>query len=430
VKRISLNFRHLRAFRETAELGSVKAAAENIFLTQSAVTQAIARLEVHLGMPLFLRRHNGMFLTDAGDLFLVRVTRALNYLKQGVREALRNGERIEPQSRAKTAADEQLSHVQVRTLLALQQSTSYSTAARHLGVSQPAVYRAAGDLEDLLNLKLFEKTSIGIALTKAALRLTRLAQLALHELDLAQYELSELNGSDTTKITVGSMPLARTYILPAAVNRLGQLKPDTRIEIVEGPYDDQLQRLLRGELDLLIGALRMPLPSTDIEQETLFLTPLSVVGRAHHPLTQIAKPSLAELGRYGWVVPRQGTPARARFDQLIAAHQPSVYRGLIECSSQVVIRQLLLASDRLTFISRHQIEQEEELGLMTVIDFDLANTDRPIGITTRKDWHPTTTQNLFLAIVRNLSKALTLAAPTASPDGALQTQKSPHEAGS
>jgi LysR family transcriptional regulator of gallate degradation len=58
-------------------------------------------------------------------------------------------------------------------------------------------------------------------------------------------------------------------------------------------------------------------------------------------------------------------------------------------------------------MSRHQIKQEEECGLMTVIDFDLANTDRPIGITTRKDWHPSTTQKLFLAIVRNLSSALT-----------------------
>ncbi|WP_287421271.1 LysR family transcriptional regulator [Reinekea sp.] len=407
MKIISLNFRHLRAFKETAQLHSVKAAAENIFLTQSAVTQAIARLETYLGMPLFLRRHNGMFLTDAGDLYLIRVTRALNYLKQGVREALRSGERIHPQTRSKIAIEDQLSHVQVRTLLALLQTTSYSTAARHLGVSQPSVYRAAGDLEDLLNLRLFEKTSIGISLTKAARRLTRFAQLALRELDLAQYELGELNGTDTTKITVGSMPLARTYILPAAINRLAQLKPDIRIEIVEGPYDDQLQRLLRGELDLLIGALRIPLPSTDIEQETLFLTPLSIVGRAQHPLTQSTQPSLAELGQYGWVVPRQGTPARAMFDQLIAAQQPAVYKGLIECSSQIVIRQLLLDSNRLTFISRHQIKQEEELGLMTVIDFDLANTDRPIGITTRKDWHPSTTQKLFLAIVRNLSSALT-----------------------
>ncbi|WP_353734584.1 LysR family transcriptional regulator, partial [Reinekea sp.] len=42
MKIISLNFRHLRAFKETAQLHSVKAAAEKIFLTQSAVTQAIA----------------------------------------------------------------------------------------------------------------------------------------------------------------------------------------------------------------------------------------------------------------------------------------------------------------------------------------------------------------------------------------------------
>jgi hypothetical protein len=37
---------------------------------------------------------------------------------------------------------------------------------------------------------------------------------------------------------------------------------------------------------------------------------------------------------------------------------------------------------------------------------DMPPVDRPIGITTRKDWQPTTTQRLFITIVRSLAEAL------------------------
>ncbi|MFQ3186580.1 MAG: LysR family transcriptional regulator of gallate degradation, partial [Marinomonas primoryensis] len=49
------NLRHLRVFLAVAELKSITRASENIFLSQPAITQAIAKLEGLLGAPLFER---------------------------------------------------------------------------------------------------------------------------------------------------------------------------------------------------------------------------------------------------------------------------------------------------------------------------------------------------------------------------------------
>ncbi len=400
------SLRHLRAFSEVASGHSVSAAAERIFLSQSAVTQAIGKLESTIGTPLFLRRHNGMFPTDAGELLVARVDRCMNFLQVGTREAMRMGERNTEGLRASSHPHTQLSNAHLRALLALQEATSYSAAARAIGVSQPALYRAAGELEELLNLQLFEKTSVGISLTRAALRLARAARLAVKEIDQGLDELQQLRGIDSSSIRVGSMPLARTYILPSAINRISQLKPELRISVFEGPYDDLLHRLLHGELDCLIGALREPSPTPDIVQEPLFNTSISVVARSGHPLAHRRHLRLEDLHGYGWVVPRTGTPARTLFDQVVTGRDPDVLRGMVECSSQIVIRELLTDSDRLTFISSHQIQHEQEEGILTVLDTDLPVTERPIGLTTRKDWQPTTTQRLFLSIVRDLSKPL------------------------
>jgi DNA-binding transcriptional LysR family regulator len=60
----------LRYFRAVAEHGSVRHAAERLFVAQSAVSRQIALLEEELGVPLFERRARGMALTDAGRLLL------------------------------------------------------------------------------------------------------------------------------------------------------------------------------------------------------------------------------------------------------------------------------------------------------------------------------------------------------------------------
>ena len=61
----------LRYFREVAEHGSIRQAAERLFVAQSAVSRQIAILEAELGVQLFERRARGMELTDPGRLLLV-----------------------------------------------------------------------------------------------------------------------------------------------------------------------------------------------------------------------------------------------------------------------------------------------------------------------------------------------------------------------
>lgn len=60
----------LRYFREVARHGSLRRAAERLFVAQSAVSRQIAALEEELGVQLFERRSRGMAPTAAGRLLL------------------------------------------------------------------------------------------------------------------------------------------------------------------------------------------------------------------------------------------------------------------------------------------------------------------------------------------------------------------------
>lgn len=60
----------LKTFLQVAETGSFLAASERLFVTQSAVSLRVHRLEEQLGQPLFLRAKTGAELTPTGREFL------------------------------------------------------------------------------------------------------------------------------------------------------------------------------------------------------------------------------------------------------------------------------------------------------------------------------------------------------------------------
>lgn len=71
----------VRAFEATARCGSFTAAAREIGLTQSAISQRIGHLERRLGVTLFYRRARSIALTVEGEAWLPHVRAALDGLR-------------------------------------------------------------------------------------------------------------------------------------------------------------------------------------------------------------------------------------------------------------------------------------------------------------------------------------------------------------
>lgn len=81
-----LDLKRLRVLREVAERGSFSAAAETLFVSQSAISQQISALEREVGSPLLLRLRTGPVLTDAGTLLVAHADAAICRLEQAERE--------------------------------------------------------------------------------------------------------------------------------------------------------------------------------------------------------------------------------------------------------------------------------------------------------------------------------------------------------
>src|SRR5919106_1652029 len=71
------------AFVRVARAGSISRAAEELYVTQPALTARIQALERSLGSELFVRSRHGSRLTEAGRALLPHAERALSALRRG-----------------------------------------------------------------------------------------------------------------------------------------------------------------------------------------------------------------------------------------------------------------------------------------------------------------------------------------------------------
>ncbi|WP_028103420.1 LysR family transcriptional regulator [Pseudoduganella violaceinigra] len=78
------SFKFLIGFEAAARLGNYSRAADELCISQSAISHQIAQLEQQLGQPLFRRKGRGVELTVAGRLLLDSVGKSLEQLQNGL----------------------------------------------------------------------------------------------------------------------------------------------------------------------------------------------------------------------------------------------------------------------------------------------------------------------------------------------------------
>ncbi|AKO97449.1 Transcriptional regulator [Marinovum algicola DG 898] len=395
------NLRHMRVFLECLRSGSVSVAAQRCHMSQPAATQAIAKLEASMGAPLVLRQPQAFGATPCGALFVRRAEAALDHLQRGAREARRG-----TASRARDTAgfERNVTPAQIRALIAIAGSGSFTVAARRLGLSQPTVHRAARALEQVAGVPFFKSTVAGVELTAAAQAFTLGAKLAQAEIRQGMEEIGRELGEDRGIFLLGSLPLARTAIVPRATHAMVSRFAGVQVRVIDGRYHELLRSLREGDLDCLIGALRHPLPADDVVQEELFQDRLAVVARPGHPLAGRTRVTLDEALAYPWVASPKDTPAGQYVFETLRIHERDRTPVRVVSSSLVMLRGILAQGDYVSIVSRHQVSVEIGAGLLTALDIPLAGSGRAIGLTHRRDWRPTRTQESFIGFLRQHSR--------------------------
>jgi molybdate transport repressor ModE-like protein len=186
----------------------------------------------------------------------------------------------------------------LRALREVDARGSIAAAAQALGYTASAVSQSIAAMERYLDLQLLERTSRGVTLTPAGMRLVEHADVILAHLDAAEREARALRSEDTgVALTLATFASGADIVVRAARELAGS-RPTTELRIVEADPGYSLPELRSGNVDVALTYVNDGLPSEPpvwMEQIPLLSEPMLAILPARHPLAQRAAIRLVDL---------------------------------------------------------------------------------------------------------------------------------------
>ncbi|RVU03231.1 LysR family transcriptional regulator [Novosphingobium umbonatum] len=374
---------NLRVFLFAANAGSMARAAEQLFKAPSAVTRSITELERALGSALFLRQPRGITLTACGESVRQRATRIQEEILTAARPFLTPSPR--GFSNSPHAVGTLLCNGRKLLLLTyLASLRNISLAAQKMGMTQAGASMALSRMEEVLGQALFHRRNDGMIATDSAEKLVLHARRIFAELRHMEAEVAAEPGQVRGNVVIGTTPLGRTGHITQAIAKAIADNPGLRITTVEGSYNHLVEILGKGEVDMVVGALRPSHQCHGLVTQPLFDDRLAILARADHPLAQKPSVDLTELVKERWVMPRANALARPMIEHAFEQAGATLPVVAIETGDVSIVRQLLQSTDMLAVTTPHPFAQDMTQGLVCELSVGPLGLVRQIGLIRRR----------------------------------------------
>jgi molybdate transport repressor ModE-like protein len=289
---------------------------------------------------------------------------------------------------------------QLRLLVAVGKHGSIQNAARDLNVSQPAATKMIKDLELDFEVQLFERTNRGVVPTVYGEALIRHGKLIFAQVANAAQELDDLTEGASGRVVVGTLLAASSRLLPLAVERTMESRPNLALKIVEGTNEVLMPALRAGEIDLVVGRLPTHRHRDEIVQEKLFDERIVAVAGPQHPLAGRSGLRFEDLKPYGWILPPLETTLRRQMDRFFIEcdqfHPPTIFESL----SYLTNRAILQNRPMIALMPGHVPEQDVAAGLLVRLDWSVPFGSGPVGVSHRGTTLLSPAGAAFLAALR------------------------------
>lgn len=185
---------------------------------------------------------------------------------------------------------------------AVHRTGSMAAAARELNLVPSAVTYRVRQLEDALDVLLFDRSSRQAKLTEAGKELLREGNRVLSELDAIANRVKRVATGWEPQLTLSVDSIISRSTVMELCTAFFALKPPTRLKLREEALSGTLLALTSGQADLAIGVSLEPGTSQDLHSKVLGNIKFVYAVAPHHPLAQAAEPITDSMMRAHRVV--------------------------------------------------------------------------------------------------------------------------------
>ena len=274
---------------------------------------------------------------------------------------------------------------QLLLLVALAEEGNIHRAAQVLNMTQPAASKLLKDLEDALNVQLFERLPRGMRPTWYGETMIRHARVALTSLNQAHEELEAAKSGQFGQVNVGSITAPGLALLPPTVAMVKREQPKLQIALTIENSDVLIEQLNQGKLDILVARLFARHDKTELRYEMLNDEPVCAIARPGHALVSNPPSSLADVIEAGWIVPPAGSVLRHRFDLMFQEEGLQAPSNVVETASLMFTTKMLQQSNMLSVVATDVARYYADHGMLSILPMAFPCQMDAFGIITRRD---------------------------------------------
>jgi DNA-binding transcriptional LysR family regulator len=295
---------------------------------------------------------------------------------------------------------------QLLLLIALDDYRNIHRAADELHMTQPAASKQIKDLEEMLDVKLFERLPRGMEPTIYGETMIRHARMALTSLALAHDDIVTLKAGLTGQVEVGVIMTPAMALLPRAIARVKESAPLLRIGVQLETSNLLLDKLQHGMLDFMIGRIFDTGDTSGLIYEELTEEPACAVVRPGHPLLERKDLKLADIAPLPWIVPPHGSILRYRFDMMFRRAGLEPPANVVDTTAMLMITALLQQTDSLHVMPIEVAQYYASLNVMRILPIELPCKMDAFGIIRHQDHLMSPGADLLLRAVRAAAKEM------------------------
>ena len=194
----------------------------------------------------------------------------------------------------------------LRAFLLVAESGSFSSAAKKLHLTQPAVSKRIAQLEAQLNVSLFDRIGRRISTTEAGEALLPHARAVHLELQAAQQSVRDLDGEVRGRLRLATSHHIGLHRLPPLLSFFSKAFPAVQLDIDFMDSEQAYELTLQGEVELAVVTLA-PAPVSSLVTRPIWRDPLDFMVQQGTELALKKTIGLKELSQHAAILPGLST---------------------------------------------------------------------------------------------------------------------------
>lgn len=188
---------------------------------------------------------------------------------------------------------------QLRALVAVVSTGSFTRAAEHLYISQSTLSGLIKELEQSLGLQLINRSTRRLELSDVGRELYPLINKTLQDLDAVLNETKSIKNFQKGIVRVAVPQLLASTLLPPAIAEFQKIYPKINVKLVDTMVENVIAKVFSTEVDFAIGPEREQ--GADIDNQLFFSLPFMAVLPKNSPLERKKTLCWSDLSDYPFI---------------------------------------------------------------------------------------------------------------------------------